>query len=162
MTTSTNGVLAASPASSRRPLLAIGVGGVIVGALDLLYAIVVYSPRHPALIPQIIASGLLGRQSFQDGNASVALGFVLQFVIALGATTVYYLVSRKLKFLVHRAILCGMAYGALVFIFMHLVVLPLSAAPLGHMTFVHAATEFVQHWFVVGLPISLSVRHYAP
>jgi hypothetical protein len=160
MTTSTNSALATS--SPARPFLAIGVGGVIVGALDLLYAILVYSPHSPGLIPQIIASGLLGRKSFQDGDASVALGVVLQFVIALGAATAYYLASRKLKFLVHSAVLCGMAYGAAVFIFMHLVVLPLSAAPLGHMTLTHAATEFVQHWFVVGLPIALSVRHYSP
>jgi uncharacterized membrane protein YagU involved in acid resistance len=162
MTTSPTVALAASSPAPARPLLAIGVGGLIVGTLDLLYAILVYSPHHLGLIPQIIASGLLGRQSFQDGNASVALGVVLQFVIALGAATVYYLLSRKLKFLVHRAVLCGLAYGAAVFIFMHLVVLPLSAAPLGHMTLMHAATEFVQHWFVVGLPIALSVRHYSP
>ncbi|MFZ0333024.1 MAG: hypothetical protein WAN10_05440 [Candidatus Acidiferrales bacterium] len=160
MAESVNSALATS--SPARPFLAIGVGGLIVGALDLLYAILVYSPHHPGLIPQVIASGLLGRQSFRDGNASVALGVLLQFVIALGAATVYYLASRKLKFLVHRAVLCGMAYGAAVFIFMHLVVLPLSAAPLGHMTLIHASTEFVQHWFVVGLPIALSVRHYSP
>jgi hypothetical protein len=44
---------------------------------------------------------------------------------------------------------------------MHLVVLPLSAAPKGHMPFVLMALEFVEHWFFVGLPIGLSVRHYS-
>jgi uncharacterized membrane protein YagU involved in acid resistance len=48
---------------------------------------------------------------------------------ALGAATVYYLAGRKLTFLVSRAVLCGLIYGVLVYLFMHIVVLPLSAAP---------------------------------
>ena len=35
------------------------VGGLIVGAVDIVYAVAVYSPRHPILIPQTIASGIL-------------------------------------------------------------------------------------------------------
>ena len=66
--------------------------------MDLLYAIAVYSPRHPILIPQTIASGILGAKSYSEGAYSSALGIVLQFVIALGAATVYYLASRRLKF----------------------------------------------------------------
>ena len=63
------------------------------------------------------------------------LGVVLHFVIALGAATVYYLASRKLTFLVSSAVLCGLIYGALVYLFMHLIVLPLSAAPKGRHAF---------------------------
>jgi uncharacterized membrane protein YagU involved in acid resistance len=86
---------------------------------------------------------------------------VLHFVIAFGAATVYYLASRKLKFLIRRAVLFGMLYGAAVYLFMHLIVLPLSAVPSDtHLTY--AAAEFVWHWFGVGLPIALSVRHYSP
>jgi hypothetical protein len=55
-------------------------------------------PHHPIRVPQTIASGVLGARSYQDGLASAALGTVLHFAIALGATTVYYLASRKLKF----------------------------------------------------------------
>ncbi len=92
----------------------------------------------------------------------MALGVLLHFVIALGAATVYYFASRKLPILVNRAVLCGMIYGALVYLFMHYVVLPLSAVPKGHITpVIYKVTEFVEHWFLVGLPISLSVRHYS-
>jgi len=151
----------ATPPASGRPFPAIFVGGLIVGAVDLLYAIAVYSPRHPILVPQTIASGILGPKSYQGGFPAALLGVFLQFVIALGAATVYYLASRKLTFLVSRAVLCGLIYGALVYLFMHGVVLPLSAAPKGHTPPVYQAFEFVQHWFVVGLPIALSVRHYS-
>ena len=153
-------VSTASPPESRA-FPAIFVGGLIAGAVDLLYAIAVYSPRHPILVPQTIASGILGPESYQGGMDSALLGVVLQFVIALGAATVYYLASRKLKFLVTRAVLCGLIYGALVYLFMHVVVVPLSAAPHGHTPLLYKVLEFVQHWFVVGLPIALSVRHYS-
>jgi uncharacterized membrane protein YagU involved in acid resistance len=86
---------------------------------------------------------------------------IVASAIALGAATVYYLASRRLTFLVSRAVLFGPIYGALVYLFMHLVVLPLSAFPEGPTHFdVYAAFEFVWHWIGVGLPIALSVRHY--
>jgi hypothetical protein len=157
---STTGSMSNSPAVTSpksRPFPAIVVGGLIVGVLDLTYAILVYSPHHPILVPQAIACGVLGAKSFEGGAASAALGVVLHFTIALGAATVYFFASRWLKFLVERAVLCGLIYGGLVFFFMHLVVLPLSAAHPGPMR----PLEFVWHWFGVGLPIALSVRHYS-
>jgi uncharacterized membrane protein YagU involved in acid resistance len=163
MADSVDAVFATSSLTHSRPWLAIGVGGLIVGMLDLLYAIMVYSPRHPILIPQTIASGVLGPKSYRDGAVSAVLGLVLHFVIALGAATVYYLASRKLTFMLRRAVLFGMLYGAAVYLFMHFVVLPLSAVPSGgHTPLAYAAPEFVEHWFCVGLPIALSVRHYSP
>jgi hypothetical protein len=103
-----------------RPVLAILVGGIVVGVLDLIYAILVYSPRNPILIPQTIASGVLGMKSYSGGAHTAALGVALHFVIALGAATVYYLASCKLAFLVRRAVFFGLVYGALVYPFMHL------------------------------------------
>jgi hypothetical protein len=162
MTNSLGGNLAASLPANPRWFPAIVVGGLVVGALDLAYAILVYSPQKPILIPQTIASGVLGTRSYSGGAQSAALGVILHFVIALGAATVYYLASRKLPLLVRRAVLFGLIYGALVYLFMHLVVLPLSAAPHGRMPLIYQVSEFVEHWFCVGLPISLSVRHYCP
>jgi hypothetical protein len=161
MATSVAGGSAGSSFARPRPFPAIFVGGLIVGVLDLAYAILVYSPKKPILIPQTIASGVLGMKSYGGGTQTAALGVVLHFVIALGAATVYYLASRKLTFLVSRAVLCGLVYGALVYLFMHFVVLPLSAAPHRHTPFIYQATEFVEHWFCVGLPIALSVRRYS-
>ncbi|MHB8617481.1 MAG: hypothetical protein ACYC93_15585 [Candidatus Acidiferrales bacterium] len=160
MANSIKGSLAASSLEHPRPFLAIIVGGLIVGVLDLIYAIAVYSPHRPILVPQTIASGILGMKSYSGGVQTAVLGVILHFVIALGAAAVYYLASRRLTFLVSRAVLCGLIYGAVVYLFMHLVVLPLSATPKGPTHFVYQAFEFVEHWFCVGLPIALSVRHY--
>jgi hypothetical protein len=156
-----SGVLAAPPLAHPRPAPAILAGGLIAGVLDLAYAIAVYSPRAPIRIPQTIASGLLGPRAYAGGARTAALGVVLHLVIALGAAAVYYLASRKFDVLVRRAVACGLVYGALVYLFMHLVVLPLSAVPKHHMPFVYMAAELVEHWFFVGLPIALSVRRYS-
>ena len=153
--------LVASLLGKPRAFPAIVVGGVIVGVLDLIYAILVYSPKQPIRIPQTIAGGVLGMKSYSGGAQTAALGVVLHFVIALGAATTYYLASRKLTFLVHRAVLSGLIYGPLVYLFMHLVVLPFSAAPKRDMPLIYKACEFVEHWFCVGLPIALSVRHFS-
>lgn len=161
MANSVGSAFAASLPTISRPFPAIFVGGLIVGVIDLLYAIVVYTPHKPILVPQTIASGVLGAKSYSGGPQSAALGVLLHFVIALGAATVYYLASRKLGILIQRAVLFGLLYGALVYLFMHLVVVPLSAAPKGHMPWIYQAAEFVEHWFCVGLPIALSVRHYS-
>ncbi|MFY9841768.1 MAG: hypothetical protein WA718_14050 [Terriglobales bacterium] len=161
MATWDTGSPAVSSFTRTRPVPAILVGGLIVGVLDLTYAVAVYSPQKPILIPQTIASGVLGVGSYSGGTTTAALGVFLHFVIALGAATVYYLASRKLRVLVSHAVLSGIIYGALVYFFMHMVVLPLSAVHARHMPFIYKAAEFVEHWFCVGLPIALSARHYS-
>ena len=160
---SADSVLAASSAagSRPRPVPAILVGGVITGVIDLLYAMVVYSPHRPLLIPLHIATGVLGASAYKEGVPTVILGVMLHFVIAIGAATVYYLASRRLPLLVERPVICGMIFGGLVYFFMHLVVLPLSAVAHHQTPFIYQATEFVEHWFAVGLPIAFSVRHYS-
>src|SRR5438876_7146206 len=110
-----SGAIAAPLSTTPRPFPAILLGGLIVGALDLTYAILVYSPQKPILIPQTIASGVLGLKSYSGGVQAAVLGVVLHFLIALGAAIVYYLASRKLAFLVHRAVTFGLIYGALVY-----------------------------------------------
>jgi hypothetical protein len=161
MSDSVSNALSASFPATPRPFPAIIVGGLIVGVLDLLYAILVYSPHEPILVPQTIASGLLGTRAYSGAAPSAALGVVLHFIIALGAASVYYVASRKFGLLIHRAVLMGLIYGVLVYFFMHFIVLPLSAVPKGHMPLAYQAAEFVEHWFCVGLPIALSVRHYS-
>jgi uncharacterized membrane protein YagU involved in acid resistance len=53
----------------------------------------------------------------------------LEFLITFVATAVYYLASRKLTFLIRRAVLWGVLYGIAIYFFMNFIVVPLSAAP---------------------------------
>lgn len=154
--------LPAAQSSGSSAFKAIFAGGLIAGVIDIAYAIIVYSPTHPVRIFQSVGSGIFGRNSFKMGAESAVVGLLCHFTIAIGAAVVYYLASRMIPFMTQHAVLAGLIYGALVYGFMHLVVLPLSAAPAGHAAFIYKACEFVEHWFGVGLPIALSVRHYSP
>src|SRR5260370_7965289 len=124
MATSIRDGFAAAASVQPRPFPAVAVGGLIVGALDLAYAILVYSPREPILIPQTIASGILGLKSYSGGAGTAALGVVVHFVIPLAAATVYYLASRRLTLLVTPAVLSALPYAPLVHLFIHTILLP--------------------------------------
>ena len=77
-------------------------------------------------ILQGIASGVLGAQAFQGGNATAALGLALHYVIALIWTVVFYVAARRIRALTHQPLIVRPMYGTFVWLVMNLVVLPLS------------------------------------
>jgi hypothetical protein len=148
----------ASSGQMPRPLPAIVVGGFIAGLLDLITAYITFGRR----MPLGIASGLLGRSAFQGGAITYVLGIALHFFIAFSAAAVYYAASRKLEFLKQHPIVCGLYYGIAVFLVMNLIVLPLSAIQArGPFTLGGLIRGLVIHMFLVGLPISFSVRQFS-
>jgi hypothetical protein len=142
----------------RNALYAIGMGGLIAGALDLTQAMILFGPR----IPLSIAAGLLGRQAFQGGPATYLLGVVLHFFIASSFAAVYYFAAtRRLGFMVEHPLVCGLIYGAAVELTMSLVVLPLSALHARGPYELHdLLLGLVVHMIVVGVPIAFSVRWF--
>ncbi|HEX7174929.1 MAG TPA: hypothetical protein VF240_06580 [Pyrinomonadaceae bacterium] len=139
-------------------------GGLAAGVLDLAAALVTSSLRGvtPTRVLQAIASGVLGADSYRGGAQSATLGVALHFVIAFGAAAVYYAASRRLKCLVRRPVVSGLLYGVAVYLFMNLVVLPLSAITF-KVSYAPAvlATGLVVHMLCVGLPIALAVRRFS-
>jgi hypothetical protein len=142
----------------RSALLAIGVGGLTAGALDLTQAILLFSPK----IPLVIAAGLLGPQAVNGGPEIYALGVLLHFFIACSAATVYYAASRKLVFLKEHPLVCGLFFGAAVDQIMTLVVLPLSALQSRGPYRLHDLLLGLSvHMVIIGLPISFSVWRFS-
>jgi hypothetical protein len=149
---------ASGPLGKRNALLAIGVGGLVAGTLDLLQACILFGWD----IPLAIAAGLLGQQAFQGGAGTYILGVLLHFFIALSAATVYYAASRRLIFLREHPLVCGLFFGGAVEQVMNLVVLPLSALHARGPYKLHdLILGLVVHMVVIGLPISFSVRRFA-
>ena len=138
-------------------------GGLIAGVLDLIYATASVVQRgYPAIIlPQAIATGLLGVKSFQGGVPTAVLGIALEFLITFVATAVYYGASRKLTFLTRQAVLWGLLYGVAIYFFMNFIVVPLSAAPKFSHTWASRASDFAVHMVFIGLPMALAVRRYS-
>ncbi len=146
-----------------KAISAIFWGGLISGVLDLIYATtsVVLAGGPAIVLPQAIATGLLGVKSFQGGLPTAVLGTALEFLITFVATAVYYVTSRKLNFLIRRAVLWGVLYGIAIYFFMNFIVVPLSAAPHFEHTWGSRAGDFVVHMFFIGLPMALAVRRYS-
>jgi hypothetical protein len=138
--------------------LAIGVGGLVAGILDLLQACILFGWD----IPLAIAAGLLGRQAFHGGAGTYILGVLLHFFIAFSAAAVYYAASIRLVFLKEHPLVCGLFFGGAVQEVMNLVVLPLSALHARGPYKLHdLILGLVVHMVVIGLPISFSVRRFA-
>jgi hypothetical protein len=145
-------------------------GGLWCGILDFMSAVTAWHSRGATFmsVGQSIAGGLLGRaDAIQGGWRTALLGVFLHFVIAFGAAITYYVASRRITFLTEHPVVAGLLYGELVFLFMNMVVLPLSALhrdPLGWTSFSPwpmLITGPVGHPFLVGLPIALATAKYA-
>ena len=161
MDSSLSGDSAASSPTEPKAFSVILLGGLIAGILDITAAFVnsaLHHGRGPVGILQGIASALLGPNSYNGGFATAALGLALHFLIATVACAVFYSASRKIKFLVRRAIVSGLLYGIAVYLFMYHVVLPLAFSRRFPYTFAQVLTAVIIHMLCVGLPISLTVR----
>jgi hypothetical protein len=137
--------------------------GLICGFLDGLSAVAIaaYSGVGAMRVFQGIASGLLGRSSFQGGVGTALLGVLLHFIVATGAAAVYYFARRSLPMMIDQALISGVIFGALVHLFMTFVTIPLSAI---------GRRPFVLQWFVtyllvamivIGPSIALTIRSFS-
>lgn len=148
-------------------LRAIGWGGLIGGVLDISDALVFYGRRGvpPERLLQGIARGLLGARAIEGGWVTATLGLGLHFVIAFGAAAVYYAASRKFRMLRKRPIVSGLLYGVAVFVFMNMIVVPLSAihrSPTAMLALnVVSANAVLALMLFIGLPIALAVNRFA-
>lgn len=148
-----------------KPAKAIFWGGLIAGTLDLTGACVASWLRAgvtPERVMQSVASGLLGQASYEGGAKTAVLGVVLHYLIATTWTIVFYLASRKLRWLLERPVTWGLVYGVIVYAFMNFVVLPLSAFP--QRTPPRLSGRIIGLliiMFCIGLPISLIVRRFS-
>ena len=145
---------------SLNPGRAILYGTLVVGAIDLIDAIVFFGLRgvRPIRIFHSIAAGLLGRSAFQGGLATALLGAFLHFFIALAIVSVFYLASTRVRALTRHAVISGLLYGVVAYTLMNLVVLPLSAAGRPTFPLPVLVNGLLIHMFGVGLPSALFAR----
>ena len=152
-----------SSSSSRRtnPAAYVLAGGLLAGTLDIAYACIFWALKADVPVQRIlqsVASGLLGKASFEGGNATAALGLALHYLIATTMSVAYYLVSRRLPLLRQRPVLCGAVYGLLLYGVMNLIVVPLSAAGRGSKDPLWVMLSIAVHMLLIGVPIALAAR----
>jgi hypothetical protein len=147
--------VAEDSATKKNVFLAIAVGALVGGTVNILYVCI----QEGWVIPLYIAAGLLGRQVVHGGAGIWVLGMALHFFIAGTWATVYYLASRKLPFMTQYPLIGGVNFGVWVELFMKLVVLPYSGLhnkePLG-------IDDLALKVLLFGLPVAYSVHYFAP
>jgi hypothetical protein len=153
----------ASAAERNRVILHVLAGGLVAGTLDILYAWGFWAIKAGVSMTRIlqsVAAGLLGRAaSVSGGAATAALGLALHFFIATAMSLAYHLVSRRVPLLVRRPVLCGAAYGLVLYGIMNYLVVPLSAAGGGGSKDpLWIGLGVFVHMFLVGVPIALVAR----
>jgi uncharacterized membrane protein YagU involved in acid resistance len=136
--------------------------GLIAGTLDITENLVFNAFRHitPVQIFQYIASGLTGAWAFHAGMESVALGVAIHYSIALFWTAVYYAASRSMVILIRRPVVCGLVYGAVVYLIMNFVVVPLTRVPHARaaMTLASRVSGVLALLFCIGVTVAVLVR----
>jgi hypothetical protein len=131
----------------------------IAGTLDIAENIIFNAFRHITAVQifKYIASGLIGPSAFRAGAASVVLGILIHYAIALFWTSVYIAASHRLPLLIARPILCGLIYGAIVYLAMNFIVLPLTRVPhaTSAMTLASRISGILAILVCIGLTIAL-------
>jgi hypothetical protein len=129
----------------------------VAGTLDIGYAIVSSALRgiEPMVIWQSVASGLIGKATYEGGVKTAVLGGVLHFSMMAAFVAAFFLMSRRWPRLLEHPLLWGALYGVGVFCVMNYAVVPLSA--IGHTiqrTPLRFIGEMFSHVVFVGMTIA--------
>ena len=137
------------------------------GVLDITSAVIITlnAGSKPMRMLQGIAASVLGPRSFEMGIPTAVFGLAMHFLVALAATLVFYVASRRFPAMVAHPIVSGILFGVFWLLVMYRGVIPLIAAvrplylanppkrPLPEIW----PIPLVVHIVCVGLPISLGI-----
>jgi hypothetical protein len=105
---------------------AILLGGFIAGTLDIGAAALINAVSVPVIL-KAIASGILGKASFEQGIEAESLGVLLQWAMSIFIAAIFVVTASRVAILKRQWLAAGLAYGVGVFFVMNYVVVPLSA-----------------------------------
>jgi hypothetical protein len=151
---------------------AIVTAWLLCGILDISAACIqawIQAQRAPADVLRGVASALWGAAAMQGGTAMAAIGLAMHFTVALTATVIFYVLSRRIRILRTAPLwLIGPLYGVVVFCAMNYGTLP--ALSWLRSLYLHTAPRWPGsmgwpqlgiHMVCVGVPIVWGVRRAA-
>lgn len=151
--------------AQRRWAQAILWGGLLAATIDFLFACTYYAwlrERPATRVWQTVAAGLLGKASFDGGASTVALGVVLHYLIGLIWASIYVALSYARRILIRQPLICGLIFGAIIYLTMNLIVLPLSALHTPAWPLSTAFWPIAIHVVGIGPAIAFSARRFLP
>jgi uncharacterized membrane protein YagU involved in acid resistance len=141
----------------------VAVGTVAVALLDATDGVIYFwltARLNPIQVLQYIASGAFGEAAYSGGLATAFAGLVFHFIISFLAVSVFAVIYTRSRTVRKNAPAVGLVYGAVVWCFMNLLVLPISAVTptaLSPLAVIHGV---IGHALFVGLAAALSLRRY--
>lgn len=118
------------------------MAGFIAGTIDIGAAALINAVGIPVIL-RSIASGVLGKASFEQGVGAALLGLVLQWGMSILIAAIFVMAGNRVQLLRRRWAGAGLVYGVVIFFVMNYVVVPLSA--------VHRVPRFTAAHFVENL-----------
>ena len=100
--------------------------GFIAGTIDIGAAALINAVGVDVIL-KAIASGVLGKASFERGIQAETLGLFLQWGMSILIAAIYIITSRRIGMLRRQWVAAGLSYGVAIFFVMNYVVVPLSA-----------------------------------
>ena len=125
--------------------------GLVAGTIDIGAASLI-SRLSPVVVLQAVASGLLGKGAFGGGAATALVGLLVQWAISILIAVIYLIVTAPWPGMRRRWWLTGILAGAVIFVIMNYLVVPLSAAPFRpSFSFHQLLSAFTLYKFVANL-----------
>ena len=136
----------------------------LVGTLDIAGALTQYyiktgkAPFKPVLT--FVASGLLGKAAFANGDVMMLVGLAIHYSIAAAFTIFFFCTIAKAPFAKEKKLLTGILYGAFIWLVMNVLVLPITHAPKLTKDFWSIAIGMLILIVCIGIPLAfLAAKH---
>jgi uncharacterized membrane protein YagU involved in acid resistance len=109
-----------------------------------------------------MCSGATGLSAFEGGNRTALFGVLIHLIISFVIAAVFILSADRIPLVRRYIIPAALLYGFGVWVVMHHIVVPLSAAPpIPSPTTPYLIEEIIEHILAVGLPLGILVRRNA-
>jgi uncharacterized membrane protein YagU involved in acid resistance len=162
MTSSTTNLDTAFASSTTSKVVrAIALGGLAVGVLDAIDGVAYFgltAGNNPIQVLQYIASGAVGASAFTGGLPMAGLGALLHFALAFGFAGAFVVAYARSAAIRRHGAAAGLAWGAVVWAIMNLLVLPHSAVPQAPLTALAVIHGVIGHALFVGLTSAVVAR----
>lgn len=140
------------------------ITGLLAGTLDILAAVIRYTIRtgnSPVRLLEFIASAVFGREEAFSGNTMMGVwGLTFHYLIAFTWTVIFFLAYPRTRLLRGNKFITAIAYGAVIWLIMNLIVLPLSRIPAAPFDLKQVIIGALILMAFVGLPISIMANRY--
>jgi hypothetical protein len=141
------------------PIKNILVAGLVAGTLDALAAMLFFK-GDPVRLWQFVASGALGRGSFDGGMMTALAGLAFHYLIATSWAFLLFVLYPRVQILSWNKFVTGILYGLFVWCAMNFLVIPLSKITPGPFNVMGAIRGALIIVFAVGLPVALLADRY--